>query len=299
MRAKPLLSRFRDLKGGDAAGLALLFLHELSSSVYGHPPREAHWQHTRNTPARELGQTLDRACAACIEQWPDQLDGFLPNSSLADESPAVLRSTLDAIEVLSNSASATQERATLLGDVFQETRALSSKQARGAFFTPWRVTVAIAEIVGPGSCCEEWVLDPACGGAALLLAYLDRYRARHGALASRAVTLVGVDIDHASCMIARASLLVAGADACQFWIFHGNSLAQPIVGRDRHSGKLRHLKFTVTVANPPFGQQISMQSLQHAAEQGPLEIPGHVLNRQLPAPAAIRAAPRELPAKAA
>ena len=41
------------------------------------------------------------------------------------------------------------------------------------------------------------------------------------------------------CQIAPASLLLAGADPNQSWVFAGDSLAQPIVGRDGRDGALK------------------------------------------------------------
>ena len=120
------------------------------------------------------------------------------------------------------------------------------------------------------------------GAKALLLAYLHQFRSQHGVRASQAVTLIGVDIDEQSRQMARASLLLAGADPNQFWIFAGNSLAQPIAGRDRRTKELRTLEFSITLANPPFGQKTELSWLADAAKNGPLEIPGHVLNRTIP-----------------
>ena len=49
----------------------------------------------------------------------------------------------------------------------------------------------------------------------------------------------GVEINPRVCQIAPASLLLAGADPNQSWVFAGDSLAQPIVGRDRRDGALK------------------------------------------------------------
>ena len=51
--------------------------------------------------------------------------------------------------------------------------------------------------------------------------------------ASPAMTPNGVDINPRVYQIAPTSLLPAGADPNQSWLFAGDSLSQPIVGRDR------------------------------------------------------------------
>ena len=53
------------------------------------------------------------------------------------------------------------------------------------------------------------------------------------------MTPIGVDINRRVCQIARASLLLAGANPNQFWGFAGDSLALPIVGRDQRDGVLK------------------------------------------------------------
>lgn len=287
MRHNPLVTRFSDLRSGDDGGLGLLFLHELSSDAHeGQPPPGARWEEIVESPSNEHGAALDRARDACLAQWPDQLDGFFPAGSYCEEPTHALAAALKAIE---SAASRAFGRETLLGDTFQDTRGLSGKQALGAFFTPWEVAVFLATIAGFDSletAQEQWVIDPACGAGVLLHAYLAKFREAHGREAERAVTLIGVELDARACRIARAALLLAGADRHQFCILHGNSLAQPVVGRDRRTGKLRELRFSVTVANPPFGQKVVAQELEAAAANGPLVVPDDVLNRFVPNPTA-------------
>ncbi len=281
MRLKHTMSRLHELRSSAQGAIALLFLHELSAEyTLGQPPRGARWERIIAKPTEEWGQALEDACQACLAQWPEQLEGFFAEARLSDEQPQVLAAALKAIEGACAKADG-EGRRTTLADVFQETRGLSAKQARGAFFTPWNLAAMMADIAGDAA-QETWVGDLAVGGGALLLGYLERFRNRHGFLASRAVTLVGVDIDARSCQIARASLLLAGADPSQFWIFHGDSLAQKIAGRDRRDGELKIINFDVLLGNPPFGQKVSMTALAEHARRGPLVIPDHVLNRVIP-----------------
>jgi len=281
MRLKHTMSRLHELRSSAQGAIALLFLHELSAEyTLGQPPRGARWERIIAKPTEEWGQALEDACQACLAQWPEQLEWFFAEARLSEEQPQVLAAAVKAIEGACAKADG-EGRRTNLADVFQETRGLSAKQARGAFFTPWNLAAMMADIAGDAS-QETWVGDLAVGGGALLLGYLERFRNRHGFLASRAVTLVGVDIDARSCQIARASLLLAGADPSQFWIFHGDSLAQKIAGRDRRDGELKIINFDVLLGNPPFGQKVSMTALAEHARRGPLVIPDHVLNRVIP-----------------
>jgi len=283
MRLKHTMSRLHALRSSAQGAITLLFLHELSAEhTLGEPPSQARWERITNKPVEEWGQAFDDACQACLAQWPTQLEGFFAEPRLSDEQPEVLAAAVKAIERACANADG-ESRRTILADIYQESRGLSVKQARGAFFTPWDLATMMADMAD-NAARETWVGDPAVGGGALLLGYLERFRHRHGVIASRAVTLIGVDIDARSCEIARASLLLAGAHPSQFWIFHGDSLAQKIVGRDRHDGELKLINFDVLLGNPPFGAKVSMTTLAEHARHGPLVIPDHILNRLIPSP---------------
>ena len=291
MRPKDLIERFSGFREPSAAATALLFLHELSApETRGQPPREARWQRILDRPQEEWGAALDRACRACAQTWPEQLDGFFDETPFASESPYAIARGIEGIERFARHADrhgGPWDRRTLLADISQEMRSLSAKQWQGAFFTPWSVAEMSARmLLDPEEPTELWVLEPCVGGAAMLLAALEVYRERHGLQASRAMTLIGVDLNPRVCQIARASLLLAGADPHQFWVFAGDSLAQPIVGRDRRDGELRTLTFHVLLTNPPFGTSASVHTFATHAERGPLVIPDHVLYRQIPRVAA-------------
>jgi hypothetical protein len=287
MRVKDFVARcsgFRD--PGIAAG-TLVFLHELSDpGAVAQPPGVARWQRLIAAREHECGQALDDACQACVQTWPEQLDGFFGDVRFAAEPSHTVKSAIGGMQKLADGASAAGgpwDRRTLLASVSQELRGLSSRQARGAFFTPWHIAEMMARILlEPQDPSELWVLEPCVGGAVMLLAALAVYRERHGARAADALTLIGVDIDPRVCQIARASLLLAGADPNQFWIFCGDSLAQPIVGRDRGDGKLKTVNFHASLSNPPFGGKVSSSELEAHAMLGPLVIPDHVLYRQIP-----------------
>lgn len=297
MRVKDLLRHFSSFQDATQAARSLVFLHELSAEhTLGQPPRDARWQRIVALPAEEWGPALDLACDECLSQWPEQLDDFFGQMRFAHEPPYVVKAAVEAIEKLFASADllgGPWDRRTILASIGQEFRSESDKKAHGAFFTPWNVAEMLARIALEADCPEApWIVDPAVGGGVLLIAAFEVLRRCHGERGARAATLIGVDISTHVCQTARASLLLAGAAPEQFWIFAGDSLAQPIVGRDRSDGELKILNFTVSLANPPFNGKTTAAQLERNAERGPLVIPDHVLYREIPvlAPTAPTAA---------
>jgi len=287
MRPRDAVERFSGFRVPSAAAGALIFLHELSTQhMMGRLPRDARWQRILDRPERERGEALDQACRACTQAWPEQLEGFFGEMRFVNEPAHAVRRGIDAAQRLARLAQlhgGPWDRRTLLASVTQEMRSLQSKQWQGAFFTPWNVARAtVLPMFDTPEPREEWILEPCVGGGVMLLAALDAYRQLHGPERARALTMIGVDIDHRVCQVARASLLLAGADPQQFWIFNGNSLAQPIVGRDRRDGNLREIRFHVVLTNPPFGAGTARSVLETHAGNGPLVIPDHVLYREIP-----------------
>jgi type I restriction-modification system DNA methylase subunit len=118
-----------------------------------------------------------------------------------------------------------------------------------------------------------------CGAGVFLISALQEVRERYGPRLAKTITLIGCDLDPVTCQVARASLILAGAEEDQFWIACGNSLARPIVGRDRADGQLKTLNFPLLLGNPPFGTATKMADLELAAQAGPLVVPDRVLNR--------------------
>jgi N-6 DNA Methylase len=289
MRLKHFIARVSDLRDSRAAVPLLVFLHELSGpGTRAQPPRDAQWQRIIEQPKGSWGAALDAACRECEQVWPTQLGSFFGSYRFADDAPAALVRAVEAVTGLlaedSRRVLGAIERQEVLATVYQEMRGLTSKQWSGAFFTPWnlaRATAKMAMAVDPMP-GELWVADMAAGGAALLHAAYEEYREQHGAEGSRAITLIGVDIDRQVCEIARATLLLAGADPDQYWIAHGNSLAQPVIGEDPE-GVLRLIDFHLLLGNPPFGTKTNTATLkQEARTLEPLVVPRRVLYRQIP-----------------
>jgi type I restriction-modification system DNA methylase subunit len=265
--------------------LAMLFLHELDSDACPvKAPPGAVWSQLVEVSDSELGAALDRACAVCLEACPDHLDGFFDRCSFADEQPDRLRRAMTQIAGMTRSESVKLNRRAFLGDFYSAGRSLSAQQWQGAFFTPENVAAMMAEILAPNP--GDFVLDPAAGGGVLLCKTLDNVRERFGDEVAASLTLIGVELDQRTAQVARAALLLAGADPAQFIVFCGNSLAQPVVGRDRADGALKTIEAQCCIANPPFGGKVSMRELELAAENGPLIVPDHILYRAIVVPSA-------------
>lgn len=81
-----------------------------------------------------------------------------------------------------------------------------SKSAKGAFYTPYEVSLLMAMVTGPKP--GESVCDPACGSGGMLLAALEAVRTAHGPQAM--LQVFGQDIDPAAVRICKLNLALAG-----------------------------------------------------------------------------------------
>src|SRR5207302_7001563 len=93
-----------------------------------------------------------------------------------------------------------------LGEISQRVRSDAAKGPRGEFYTPYNVSLMMAQMTGiqPGMT----VLDPACGSGRMLLAALEACRAEHGVDAVPEV--FGIDISPDACRLTRMNLVLAG-----------------------------------------------------------------------------------------
>lgn len=280
--ARTLLECFRSVGGDDLRrASALVFLHELAEKEWeGSAPPPGHdWGQITGCPDDHLAERLSAALEACSRRWPGQIldhEGLFHGLESRD-----IRAAVDATEILTRSPASPGEafggRAEFLSEVYMSTRGRSAQSMRGEFYTPLDVAVAMAKIAGPSP--GEWVVDRACGTGNLLLGAFDDVRRELGLEAARTITMVGVDLSVAAVELCRLQLILAGAEADQFWIFSGDSLRQPIVGR-AHDGELYELSFHQTLANPPFGKGAA-GGRGGSSEVIPLVVPDQVLNRRI------------------
>lgn len=211
--------------------------------------------------------------ALCERTWPLHLDGFFEPERWAQTPPYALtrlRAIVDRIEL--------RHPLVTLSETLQELRSSAALQSSGSFHTPAGVSDMMARMLSDPSPsgATDWVLDPAAGGAALLLSELEEVRRHHGPFFAQALTLVGVELHARTAVIARAQIVLAGA-AGQAWVIINNGLL-PVVGRDRETNTRRLLTFNKVLANPPFGTSVRASDL--AGE--PSEVPEWLLYREIP-----------------
>jgi hypothetical protein len=95
----------------------------------------------------------------------------------------------------------------LLGPIYQEFTSQSGKAAKGAFYTPYHVSLMMARMTAPGP--GQSVCDPACGSGGMLLAALEVCREEHG-VDCEPPHLYGVDIDAEAVRLSKLNLYLAG-----------------------------------------------------------------------------------------
>lgn len=155
----------------------------------------------------------------------------------------------------------------LPGRVYERQRAADrrARRAGAVYYTPPHlVDFAIDRALGPlvaeagGDPLAVRVLDPACGGAAFLLAALEHLTAR-GAdrLAVLRRCLVGIDVDPQAAAVARLALGVAVPEAGP------DDLARAVVVADALEPDAAPAgRFDAVVTNPPWGQKRFALSLE-------------------------------------
>ncbi len=97
----------------------------------------------------------------------------------------------------------------------------STRRGRGEFYTPYDLAKLIAQITCPKP--GDWLLEPAAGAGALMLASLEACREQHGVEAAHGLTMVGIELPGMSALVCRMNLVLAGA-AQQSVVFAGNAL---------------------------------------------------------------------------
>lgn len=233
-----------DVADSDEHILALTFLHDVSASITeARPPAKARWSDLIAAPDEQLPTLLAAACAACEEQWGDAIEAFFDRVDFAGARPSSLRQALLEVERFLRRCDSALNAPVRLGEIYQMSQSYAEQAAQGAFFTPYHVARLMASLTGIEP--NRSVLDPACGAAAMLIGAFNEVHHTHGLAAAHSVTLIGVDLNPRTAAVARASLLLVGADPDQFWIGVGNSLTQPLLlGRDPSDGTLKPVDMT-------------------------------------------------------
>ena len=222
----------------------------------------------RNQPGQFRDQGVaDRTAAAinnllqqAVREWPGVLDES--NSRLT---PGHLAICVDAL----SRHTLSEESLEVLDGFFEFLVARGTKGAKGQFFTPRPVVELCVRMLRPMP--EETVLDPACGSGGFLIHTLNHIRSTAGGN-GRPPDLWGFDFDGRTVRVARALLMLAGADASN--IVRTNSLIQPqtsrAVQRQADSSTIESVcasriqqngGFDVILTNPPFAGDVRERQL--------------------------------------
>lgn len=139
------------------------------------------------------------------------------------------------------------------------------RTARGAWYTPRPVAEAVAAMAFGSTPGRAWVpsfvVDPTCGGGALLLASLDRLVAAGLSAATALDRVAGIDVDEGAVATARRAL-DAWADG------HGvSNRARLVVGDALGSWPATWPVPDLIIGNPPFATPLRGAALPPAAHQ--------------------------------
>ena len=266
--------------------LALAFLHELHSLHWAvRAPSGPTWEDLLDDRAPGLGDRLDASLAAAIDEHPVQLADAFPDISFASIDDTNLRAACTRLPRLLDAA---HHRADVLGLIYTATGSRRDQQVLGQFFTPTSLADFVAKLLlgsSGGTPPGAWILEPAAGAGALLLAAIEHTRRQHGPIVARSFTYIGIERDAAVARLARMNVVLADADEFVH-IFCGDALAQPVIGRDPATGRLRHVTFDCVLANPPFnGPPVRYAALERRADDlPPLQLPERLLNRPIMLP---------------
>src|ERR1035437_6356716 len=216
--------------------------------------------------ADELLAEFNRTLGRAQRKWP---------GILGDEMESRLEAThlAECLSVLS-SVKLTGSDMDVLDHAFEYLVSHASKGAKGQYFTPRHVVECCIQMIDPKP--GELILDPACGSGGFLFHALNHVRhAAKGNISDSDISsnLWGVDFDLRASKVAKALMILAGADNAH--IYRINSLIKKrkqaalpgmfdagstLTLEDAFSVSLPHFKgFDVIVTNPPFAGEITEQ----------------------------------------
>lgn len=214
----------------------------------------------------DTARAINRLIAEGACRWKGIIQGE-PISRLRDEHLSVCVEAFDGIEILDSSLE-------VLDNLFEHLVSQSAKGAKGQYFTPRHVIDCCVRIVGPVP--TETIIDPACGSAGFLIHALEYVQQQNPGLdVSRYCEryLWGCDFDLRAVQVAKALMLIAGAEQAN--IFRLNGLLTPSSNRSLFSldpdisdtpritiedlirSHVKNFKgFDIVVTNPPFAGEI-------------------------------------------
>lgn len=159
----------------------------------------------------------------------------------------------------------------IIADAFETFIGHALKGGQGQFFTPRNVVKMMVEILDPSD--EDLIIDPACGSGGFLIEALrhvwrkldaegEKYHWNKNNLHEEKMEVAlnkirGIDKDYFLSKVAKAYMAIMGDG--KSGIFNEDSLERPSNWADKTRLKIDLEKFSVLLANPPFGSKIPVR----------------------------------------
>jgi type I restriction enzyme M protein len=213
-------------------------------------PERARWSQIRKL-TQNVGDALNKACAALEEANPGKLEGVLLGIDFNDERKLGDSRNRDAIlmRLIHHFSEISLRNADLpepdtLGRAYEyliERFADDAGKKGGEFYTPRRVVQLIVELLAPTE--RMRICDPTVGSGGMLIECA-RYVERHGG-DPRNLSLFGQEKNLGTWAICKMNMLLHGLPDAR--IEKGDTLRDPRLVRDGHL-----MLFDRVIANPPF-----------------------------------------------
>lgn len=159
----------------------------------------------------------------------------------------------------------------IIADAFETFIGHALKGGQGQFFTPRNVVKMMVDILDPND--EDLIIDPACGSGGFLIESLrhvwrgldaegEKYHWSKSNLQEEKMEVAlnrirGIDKDYFLSKVAKAYMAIIGDG--KSGIFCEDSLENPNNWQDKTRLKIDMGKFSVLLANPPFGSKIPVR----------------------------------------
>src|SRR5262252_5661056 len=201
-------------------------------------PKEARWQHLKDSaPQPAIGALVDDAMAA-IERDNPSLKGVLPKDfGRAGLDKQRLGQIINLVSDIALGSTADRAKDTLgrVYEYFLARFASAEGKSGGQFYTPSHVVRVLVEVLAP---YKGRVYDPCCGSGGMFVSSEKFIEAHSGKLGD--ISIYGQESNYTTWRLAKMNLAIRGIDA---QIAHGDSFHN-----DRHPD----LKADYVLANPPF-----------------------------------------------
>ncbi len=162
----------------------------------------------------------------------------------------------------------------IIADAFETFIGHALKGGQGQFFTPRNVVKMMVDMLDPND--EDLIIDPACGTGGFLIEALrhvwrrldadgEKYHWNKSNLHEEKMEVAlnkirGIDKDYFLSKVAKAYMAIIGDG--KSGIFCEDSLDLPANWRDKTRLKIDEGKFSVLLANPPFGSKIPVRGAE-------------------------------------